>query len=72
MFKFVLTFLLLLSISTNLHAENKIKRTISKKEIILPPKSAKIIVCKEKTEKYSIITSDYCTVIENYFNSTKQ
>lgn len=62
MSKTILPLLFLLSFSANLHAENKLKRIIYKNETILPPKSAKLVVCKDDREKYSIITVDPCKV----------
>lgn len=62
MTKVISSLLFVLSFSTTLHAENKLKRIIYKDEIILVPKSAKILNCKDNRGKYSIIITDPCKV----------
>ena len=69
MFKHIVPFIFMLLICQNSNAENKIKVPHKASEEILKPKSAKTLNCKEKSKEYSIISSDYCRVIKEYFDS---
>ena len=67
--KIIATFLFIISFASLAAAENKIKRVSIKTEPPSVPKSAKLEICKESDKKYSIISSDYCRVIKDRFNS---
>lgn len=65
MYKFINILCIFLTFSINAKAENKIKQILPEKTVIIIPTSTKTYIC----EKYTIISSDHCKLIENFFNS---
>lgn len=58
--------LIILSFSTQLHAENQIKYSENKSEPLIMPKSTKIINCSKDYGKHNIINSSHCEINKNY------
>lgn len=65
MSKFIYISLLILTFSSNSFAKNKLNQIDKLKEVKTLPNSTKLYICEE----YTIISSDHCKLIKNFFNS---